>query len=630
MAENSSFLNLNNDSIIKIPSDTSPSGYIECSLGDLLSAIGNDGRIAITLNDKNNYEGIDKFDKELALDGDFIGIFKKNVDGVIEFVSKSKELSDRLDQLDSAGLFENIYSVVENQTIRKFVVDNVKKIVQFPKDVVYPKEYRYYRIRDLGIDEDTDTINYLTEIVNGDTSINLVDMRQETNPNTNIIYCVPENGKIKETIQGNKTYLVEFLSANLELLDRKEFFSILGFNQGSYLDTPSAGIVDVIFVSSRTINIGNKPGLYFYQGENAGDALDIRFLVKYTDDSIKDITNEKYPIGNENANLVLNGLDTINTSIVTKDEHGHYISNQSISATYTITETNDPNGKVSIPITIDVYIKENPFAEIESIWPVYTMDSLDTNTKFTKKVFGIYKKDNMFSILDISEDNKIVIEKDVDSYNDYINRTPGAGVSPIPDVEISIPQFISGSETSHRHIEKFKLGFSTTFSTGGRVKPEISRVESYPGEPLSPPSVQDFCLILEVNTSSSNEIHNARIAPSEYTSIGISTLMSRFSKEYDFNNSGTKTTHSPSLFRIWDMDIKTCFNTQATPVQIENLTGFVLNQNPNFITPSLNSNNILWLELLKKIPMNNDEITIVFAVIPLYVTQTSSPITIVQ
>lgn len=310
-------------------------------------------------------------------------LYKPGVDpdGIITpmdwtFVSATKIIEDTITDLDNSGIFINAAAGSLSRDLTFFIFSKNElnpnnHTITLNPNLSYPSTYRYYAVRK--------GTNYITGHINPDTGIvmtNLVNMREVAVNVGNGTVSKPSIGVILPTminqLQDGDSYIVEFFDLNKKMIFRDTFQA----EAVKSLTNDMIGgniITGMDIVTSRPVN--NSPNTaYFYIGDNPRQ-LTMRALLKYVDSSTIDITNEL-----NTGRLVINGLDSIDTSYITEAEMQKFTVTYYYNGTENIVGiTNNITTEVSVIVVQDESSNISEFIPIH--YPVFANSSLTYKTR---------------------------------------------------------------------------------------------------------------------------------------------------------------------------------------------------------------------------------------------------------
>ena len=127
------------------------------------------------------------------------------------FKSPSKELKGFIDTLNTNGLFSNVTDYLSNKKIYRGYFNNENNTVCLDRDLLFPESYKYYSIRSMMKDSDSE-FKYYTGVasIDGDVSNNYyIDMDEDID--NGVPVSRPGKGTLKNTMNDKDSYVVEFL-----------------------------------------------------------------------------------------------------------------------------------------------------------------------------------------------------------------------------------------------------------------------------------------------------------------------------------------------------------------------------------------------------------------------------------
>lgn len=375
---------------------------------ETLENLGKQGRLVLQIGDMDLYDSNKYKDplvaltNETAWDSNNIPwIARVNESGKIVWRSGVKEMYDVFMNLKELGVLDAATAFGINGKIYHLFFDATKKWVGLNPQLVFDTVYRYYAIRSMTKNDDGGydyfTATYAKNQNNTLTLLNnFVDMDRIDSPSGDgTKVSKPRQAKLNGNMVNGGKYVVEFYDDDCMLVGT-EVFQAVSVRALEYSLTPDKSVIGMV-VKPNNEEV-EEDSCFVYSNDDPTQVLNFRVFLKYADDSLVDVSDQRYTTGR----LVISGLDKIETTKITGPED----EPQTIDITYYLAKDNSdlttgelPEGgnadvgTFSITKKIKVYVKESLYDDIEKITPAgwINFPAGNPNQKIMVKLFGLYK-----------------------------------------------------------------------------------------------------------------------------------------------------------------------------------------------------------------------------------------------
>lgn len=322
--------------------------------------------------------------------------------------SKTKELSDIIDNLKDLGVIQNAEAFRLDGKIYNFMFNNEKMVCRLNMELDFYSEYKYYSIRKLETNPTTGDYIYITGIK--DT---VGGIQQEVSHMANILEIngkiVPSPARMVNTCEDGKRYIVDFYDASRYPIASKVFYA-REVRSLDYSMAPEMAIKDLVVTTDRPY----KDGCFVYQNEDI-DNLIIRCGVLYADGATRDVTEER----DTTRRLIYAGIDDIDTTKLTPGDGEPQIIN-----IYYYMGANNDQPIPDDPKTLDELMKNPDVIVLRKQLKVYvTEDIFDaiidltlhgykkavttgSSNVYQMKLFANYASANMRDITPVMDNNR--------------------------------------------------------------------------------------------------------------------------------------------------------------------------------------------------------------------------------
>ena len=387
-----------------------------------LENLNKQGRVVLQIGDKDLYDDKKYKDPLVALTNEMVWdsqnipwIARVNEAGKIVWRSGVKEMYDVFMNLKELGVLDAASAFGINGKIYHLFFDATKKWVGLNPQLVFDTVYRYYAIRSMTKNENGG-YDYFTATYakNQDNTLsllnNFVDMDRVTSPSGDgTTVSKPRQAKLNGNMVNGGKYVVEFYDDDAMLVGT-EVFQAVSVRALEYSLTPDKCVIGMI-VKPNNEEV-EEDSCFVYSNDDATQVLNFRVFLKYADDSLVDVSDQRFTTGR----LVIEGLDKIETSKITGPDD----EPQTINITYYLAKDNSnladgelaeggnvDVGTFSITKKIKVYVKESLYDDIEKITPAgwINFPAGNPNQKIMLKLFGLYKSGVVKDITDFLSTN---------------------------------------------------------------------------------------------------------------------------------------------------------------------------------------------------------------------------------
>ena len=464
----------------------------------------------------------------------------KDSDGNIQKVSKTKQLEDRLDALDQAGLFKNAMAHIQGLQIYRMIADNVRHTIRLDGDLIFPNSYRYYSIRAIEPDLKTGAEIYYTGYNVDGVSPVLIDMLEIENPNGDgSLVRIAEEGHLQLNMIDGEPYVVTFYDASLTEVERRTYTAVLA-RTGNLLMTPDNAVATngLVIRSNRELS-GFNNTLYLYQHEEPVGTLSIAVKLLYVDGRSKDITYqningrltmtvEKDDGTGEWAEKKLNitNIDTAHIDDIVEGDTR--IARHRLKLTYSlIVDTeNNPIGP-TLELFTPIHILPNIYSKLIKIIPViWRVDGIDAKPNFL--YLGLYENGTVMNVsLKVgTTPNPVTFSLDGDAL-----------------YTVTLPQYQEG-DIAHAYFDTFTITASRKLG-------------------------EQFDHMYNITVDGPSQLVKTLNYHSGNTEFEITESVTTFTDDNEvvINNIVIKPTH----FRIWDIERKHLYTTNSDYIPIANI-----------------------------------------------------------
>lgn len=412
-----------------------------------------------------------------------------------EYISKEKDINDKLKQYESKGALNQMMSAYNNGQIYKFYY-NTSVGLMFPNSsLVFPEEFDHYRVRKHELDSHNNKI-YVIGMQDSASGSNVFSVGMQTindtindvsykRMNPGKIFLTPSEGDSYsiDVLENGKFYIVEFYDKYNVLIDNYLFQAV----ESSIVDTqiPSAEVTDLkILVYRNGTDLKSDSNTYqIYAGEDLSRSISYAVIAVYNNGSEKVISDKL-----DTAQLSRSGWD-VNTSGAPEGKKFE------VSFTYypSVTSNGEPIGggiTRSVYFQVTAYPSANVLKCMPVVWSDENIDNINTNGSKTFKV-KIYTLDSagvvdnrsrsFYNTMTVknSNDEYVSIDSNIlpavyvyDPYNQCVSFTflPNSTVS---EKEFQFKMYNNGVENPYR----FTIDFGA--SNGKYVKRYVSTTGDY-------------------------------------------------------------------------------------------------------------------------------------------------------
>ena len=375
---------------------------------ETLENLNKQGRVVLQIGDKDLYSNEKYKDPLVALTNEMAWdeknipwIARVDESGKIVWRSGVKEMYDVFMNLKELGVLDAATAFGINGKIYHLFFDATKKWVGLNPQLVFDTVYRYYAIRSM-TKNDEGGYDYFTATYakNQDNTLtllnNFVDMDRVTSPSGDgTTISKPRQAKLNGNMVNGGKYVVEFYDDDCMLVGT-EVFQAVSVRALEYSLTPDKCVIGMI-VKPNNEEV-EEDSCFVYANDDPTQVLNFRVFLKYADDSLVDVSDQRFTTGR----LVIDGLDKIETTKITGPDD----EPQTINVTYYLAKDNSnladgelaeggnvDVGTFSITKKIKVYVKESLYDDIEKITPAgwINFPAGNPNQKIMLKLFGLYK-----------------------------------------------------------------------------------------------------------------------------------------------------------------------------------------------------------------------------------------------
>lgn len=305
------------------------------------------------------------------------------------YISKTKELSERLNYYESSGVLNQLMAAYNNGKVYNFYFNHMNHMMYPNTSLVFPEEFSYYTVRRQDLNMNSDYIYVAGGLLNDEVVDTKIGMQKINDTMTGNSYTRMNPCKIFDTdnpakqysrvIDGN-FYVVDFYDATHKWVDTKLFQAINSAITNTKV--PSQSVTDLLVTVIRddvpqTIGSGAYP---IYAGDNLSTSMSYIVVAVYGDGTHK-LIDSSY----DSPHLVREGfnVDTTNAAVGDKFE---------VKFTYypLLTEDNVPIG-TSVETTVTFQVVQNVEETIVKALPVLWSDMTDNelNTDGNLKVYKL-------------------------------------------------------------------------------------------------------------------------------------------------------------------------------------------------------------------------------------------------
>lgn len=375
---------------------------------ETLQNLNKQGRVVLQIGDKDLYDNSKYRDPLVAMTNEMVWdtnnipwIARVDENGKVVWRSGVKEMYDVFMNLKELGVLDAATAFGINGKIYHLFFDATKKWVGLNPQLVFDTIYRYYAIRSM-VRNDDGGYDYFTATYgkNQDNTLtllnNFVDMDRVPSPSGDgTTISKPRQAKLNGDMVNGGKYVVEFYDDDCMLVGT-EVFQAISVKALEYSLTPDKCVIGMV-VKPNNEEV-EEDSCFVYSNDDPTQVLNFRVFLKYADDSLVDVSDQRYTTGR----LVIEGLDKIETTKVTGPDD----EPQTINITYYLAKDNSnlqdgelaeggnvDVGTFSITKKIKVYVKESLYDDIEKITPAGWINypSGNHNQKIMVKLFGLYK-----------------------------------------------------------------------------------------------------------------------------------------------------------------------------------------------------------------------------------------------
>lgn len=322
-------------------------------------------------------------------EGDFVVLTRDENNRVVA-KSASRDLRNRINDLESKHIFENAESFVFNSSVNTLFFDSDRMTVKISPERVFSSNYRYWAVKGY---KDTEGSNgYFTGIKESDGGSNIISNLV----NTDIIYDERGNpigvtcsGHLISPLTHGHNYVVQFFDEERILVDQMSFQAYSVRNM-TFDIVPEMAIVDV-----KIGVAGNGDTILLQQDANWRD-LNIRIYLLYADGNVRDVTSEWITNGGTTGRVIIDGLENINSQSITPDgEEGYPVTVHYFASSVNIDNPMvDPDNLV-ITHTYYVKIVPNSTESIAQVIPsLWIEGSSGPTARLCMKLFGLNQDEN--------------------------------------------------------------------------------------------------------------------------------------------------------------------------------------------------------------------------------------------
>lgn len=330
----------------------------------------------------------------------------------IEYISKTKELKEKLNYYESSGVLNQLLSAYQNGRVYNFYVDRANLMLYPNANLVFPINYHHYRMRRQELDSKGNPV-YVAGIVSDglllEEDILMIKTDDQVTGNS---YTRMSSSKIfgesrpeddgmhYDTIEDGKFYIVEFFDENNFIIDTKRFQAIDAAIEN--IAIPSESIVDLrIEVLRANYPQSSIGGIYpLLSGETLDNNISFNVIGIYGDGTEKILNNYL-----DTGRLVITGTDQITPGAQIGKQYPVVFTYYSL-----LSEEGDPIG-TPISEKVIFQIVQNSYAELYKIIPVLWLDK-----QFDNSVLNTYK----FKLYNLTEDG--VFENRTKSFFDTVKE----------------------------------------------------------------------------------------------------------------------------------------------------------------------------------------------------------------
>lgn len=423
------------------------------------------------------YDGEQFYDDDMYR---WICKYEKDEHGSISFiyVSREKELKEKLNYYESKGVLNQIMSAYNNGQVYKFYF-NRQTLEMFPNtSIVFPDNYYSYTVRKQGLNENHSFVYVAGNLVDGsiiDTHIGMktiIDTIKGTTYKRMGPAKIFANGNAEnqyDQIQNNEFYIVDFYNSDGELVDTKLFQAVESIIINTQI--PSASVVDLrISVFRNNISERSANNVYpLISGEDLTRTVSFAVTAIYSDGSEKIITDKL-----DTDQLSREGWD-VNTS-------GAEVGKQfPVTFTYhPFVDEDAQNTAGTISRTVIFQVVANNYERLYKVLPVMWMEGTTANQQvingrvYKLKIYTLSNEGNVenrtravFNTLKkINNNNEEVAFTDCkyiyDSLNGYITFVFPENVTNVTETTIQFSIYNNSVEEEYRIILNFGQSYAET------------------------------------------------------------------------------------------------------------------------------------------------------------------------
>lgn len=338
-------------------------------------------------------------------EGDFVVLTRNERNEVVP-ISASRDLRNKIEDLESKNIFENAEAFVFNSAVNTLFFDIDRMTVKISPERVFSSNYKYWAVKGYNVSEGNSGFftGILSDTGNGDVTSNLI--------NTDIVYDndgyavgVTCSGHLIAPLVHGHNYIVQFFDADRILVDQMSFQAYSVRNM-TFDTVPENSIVDIT-IGSVTGNVINL------EQHRSWKDLAIRLYLLYADSSVRDVTSEWITNGGSTGRVIITGLEKINSATITpENESGYEIKVHYFASSVNIDNPLvDPDNLV-ITHTYEVRIITSAEETIEQVIPSVWINGSSNNSNLCMKLFGINKD---------SEGNRYFVDHTYRLKNDILN-----------------------------------------------------------------------------------------------------------------------------------------------------------------------------------------------------------------
>ncbi|MGL4949585.1 MAG: hypothetical protein ACRC5M_04325 [Anaeroplasmataceae bacterium] len=307
-------------------------------------------------------------------DGDFVVLTRDENNKVVP-ISASRDLRKRFEKLEDENVFKNAEAFVFNSAVNTVYYDIDRMTVKISAERVFSTNYKYWAIRGVRVEDGKPM--YYTGILDSDGSGNILSNMINTDSVFNDageLVGVTCSGHLVVPLEHAHNYLVQFFDSEGMVIEQLPFQAYSVRNM-TFDTVPENGIVSVKFATTgSTINL--------FRGSSWND-LGLRVIISFSDGSARDVTSEWTSTNGTIGRVKVEGLEDIDSNILTPDGEAGY----PVKLSYYVTTTNidnplfDPD-TLSISSEYNVRIIPNNDDEVLFMWPTMWIDGpIDASSK---------------------------------------------------------------------------------------------------------------------------------------------------------------------------------------------------------------------------------------------------------